>query len=247
MVVNHPGVYFVLPKIRFSILAIAAGFAMNVSAGSAAVAETFEITVKNLTYAQIFSPPVAVAHSRRLRVFEAGEPAGSGLEILAEDGTPGPLVNELITAGADVAVNGDASPAPVLPGESATFRVTARGANRRISVVGMLITTNDAFFGLNSARTPERQSRTVRVVAYDAGTEVNDESCAHIPGPPCGNAGNEDGEPGEIGVPENGVVHIHRGIHSDTEGVNSVTAARDDWRNPVAEITIRRISPRYRY
>ena len=179
------------------------------SAGSAAVAETFEITVKNLTYAQIFSPPVAVAHSRRLRVFEAGEPAGPGLEILAEDGTPGPLMNELITAGADVAVNGDASPAPVLPGESATFRVTARGANRRISVVGMLITTNDAFFGLNSARTPERQSRTVRVVAYDAGTEVNDESCAHIPGPPCGNAGNEDGEPGEIGVPENGVVHIH--------------------------------------
>ena len=213
---------------------VAAGAAMV----SSALAETYEITVKNLTYAQIFSPPLAAAHNRRLKIFEAGEEAGLGLEILAEDGSPATLANELVLAGADVAVNGGGTPAPVLPGESATFYLDAGGRNNRISVVGMLITTNDAFFGLNSTRVRGAR-KTVRVVAYDSGTEANTEDCAHIPGPPCGNGGNGDNGPeGE------GFIHIHRGIHGDEE--DGVNAASHDWRNPVAEITIKRV-PRKRY
>ncbi len=217
-----------------------AGLAASLVHVSAATAETFEITVKNLTHDQIFSPPLAVAHSRRLKVFEAGKPASKSLEILAEDGSPAALSNELVIAGADTSVNGGSNAAPVLPGESATSRLEASSRNRFISVLGMLVTTNDAFFGLNAQRAPERR-KTIRVVAYDAGTEVNNEDCAHIPGPPCG----ATGELGANGPDENGVIHIHRGIHNDVGG--GVIAAQHDWRNPVAEVTIRRISGRKKH
>jgi len=197
---------------------------------------TYKITVKNLTYGQIFSPPIAAAHSYKVRAFSAGQPASAGLEVLAEDGVPSDLAAELEAEGANVAVNGGDTPAPVLPGESATFYLTASKKNPFVSVLGMLVTTNDAFFGL-SAVYPKGHRSTHRVPAYDAGTEVNDENCNHIPGPPCGNGGQSI-TPGENGPDEDGVVHIHRGMHSLSDGVDAIDAARDDWRNPVAEITI---------
>ena len=71
---------------------------------------------------------------------------------------------------------------------------------------------------------------TVFVPAYDAGTEINDESCDSIPGPVCGGEGmsGEDGE---------GFVSVHRGIH----GVADLPAETYDWRNPVASISIRKM------
>ena len=214
------------------------GVLASVGLATAAHAQTYEITVKNLTYSQIFAPPIAVAHTNNLNAFEAGTSAGRGLEILAEDGSPAALATELELDGADVAINGDQAPQVIMPGESATFRLTTRKRNALISVLGMLVTTNDAFFGVDGALAPIR-SRTLLAPAYDAGTEVNTEMCEHIPGPSCGNGGQENLTPGENGPDEGGVVHIHRGIHSvNTDGVD---AAQHDWRNPVAEVTIRRI------
>ena len=73
--------------------------------------------------------------------------------------------------------------------------------------------------------------------AYDAGSERNDELCASIPGPFFG----ECGGPGGGGSPagdEEGYVHVHAGMH----GIGNFNASKRDWRNPVAKITIRRIS-----
>lgn len=198
--------------------------------------QVYSITVKNLTYGQIFSPPLAAAHKSGVSIFNAGEAASAGLELLAEDGAPTDLAAELTAAGAKIAINGGDTPAPILPGESATFKLKAGKYHRYISIVGMLVTTNDAFFGLNGVD-PRSSNGTFRAVAYDAGTEVNDEDCSHIPGPPCGNGGN-----GDNGPDENGVVHVHRGIHLLSDGAGQIDAARDDWRNPVAEITIKRYS-----
>jgi hypothetical protein len=101
----------------------------------------------------------------------------------------------------------------------------------------MLIPTNDGFFALNGVRGPSGDEvLTLFSPAYDAGSEVNDELCASIPGPNF----TECSGPGGGGKPtggEEGYVHIHAGIH----GIGDLNASMRDWRNPVAQITIRRI------
>ena len=62
---------------------------------------------------------------------------------------------------------------------------------------------------------------------YDSGTELNDESCEHIPGPACSGQDNDGMDPdGE------GMIHVHRGVH----GVGNLTASVYDWRNPVMKV-----------
>ena len=71
---------------------------------------------------------------------------------------------------------------------------------------------------------------------YDAGTEDNDETCASIPGPPypeCGGPGGGAAPPGGEGY-----VFIHAGMHGNGDFDETLR----DWRNPVARITIERLS-----
>ena len=121
------------------------------------------------------------------------------------------------------------------PGGSITVEARIQGNARKISLAGMLVSTNDAFVGLdgytlsfglfNSSR-----ETIIDAPAYDAGSEANTESCAHIPGPPCGSPGERVTDGAE------GFVHVHRGI----QGVGDLDAATKDWRNPVARISIQR-------
>jgi hypothetical protein len=190
----------------------------------------YDVTITNLTRGQVFSPPLVVTHPKRLALFELGQPASPELAALAQDGN-----NSLLTAalkglrGVHLADAG----APLPPGESVTLKVRAAGAHSVISVAGMLVSTNDAFFALNSAWLPRQQQRPAShtVPAYDAGAEGNDELCAYIPGPPCG-----DTTAATSGVGAEGFVHVHAGIH----GIGELEASAFDWRNPVASITIMR-------
>ena len=101
----------------------------------------------------------------------------------------------------------------------------------------MLIPTNDGFFALNGVRVPRgNQIQTYTSVAYDSGSERNDELCVNIPGP----SFTECGGPGGGGAPvggEEGYVHVNAGIH----GIGDLSAAKRDWRNPAARITVRRV------
>ena len=115
------------------------------------------------------------------------------------------------------------------PGHTVTIKVRAHGANR-VSLAAMLVPTNDAFVALNSVRAPHKGSVTYTAVAYDAGSEPNDEMCVNIPGP-CG------GEGLSMDVDGEGFVHVHAGIH----GIADLKAADYDWRNPVARVTIKRV------
>ena len=191
-----------------------------------ASAQTYDVTITNLTKGQIFSPPVVYTHRSSFDLFTPGEPAIPELAGLAEDAANGPLV-ALLSAEpkvGDVAVGGGV----VMPGESTTVRIRAWGRARNISALGMLVTTNDAFFA-GERRVPAFSSTTY-AMAWDAGSEANTQDCAHIPGPPCGNGGVrvEDGA--------EGFVYIHAGIQ-DREDLSS---AEHDWRNPVAKITVRK-------
>ncbi|UCF68178.1 MAG: spondin domain-containing protein, partial [Acidobacteriota bacterium] len=106
---------------------------------------TYEVTITNLTKGQPLSPPVVVVHDAAFRLFAVGTPASEELAAVAEDANVGPLLTLL---DGEPAVRGFAvfDGGPVLPGASATVEVTASGALGVVSALGMLVTTNDAFF-----------------------------------------------------------------------------------------------------
>ena len=71
---------------------------------------------------------------------------------------------------------------------------------------------------------------TTYLSAYDAGTEINDEDCAHIPGPlSCGGGEGYNEASGE------GFVHPHPGTH----GENEISVMMFSWADPVAMVTTR--------
>jgi hypothetical protein len=115
------------------------------------------------------------------------------------------------------------------PGDSVTISISGSNHYDRLSFATMLVSSNDAFAGLNSMVLPKNIG-TAMVPAYDAGSELNDENCANIPGPPCGDM-DDSGEAGE------GYVYIGNGI-SGTVDVDSLTY---DWNNPVARVVVRRV------
>jgi len=211
------------------LFAVVALGVLALSFGVSAVAGEFQVTVTNLTRAQQFTPILVVSHRAGVELFELGAPASMELEILAEGGATGPLESLLLgTPGVlDTAVGGGL----LDPGDSKTITVDTAGRFNRVSVASMLIPTNDAFFAVNGVRGPNGHQEIVLFSpAYDAGSEVNDESCASIPGPVCGGAG-DDPAGGE------GPVFVHAGIH----GVGDLDPAVYDWRNPVARISIVRV------
>lgn len=187
------------------------------------------VEITNLTYGQILAPPVVAIHSVGAHIFEAGAPASDGLATLAEDGDGSVLMAELMSDSRMSHVMSGSG--VIMPGETATIDLTGVGEPARLSIVGMLVSTNDAFFGLDGAVIAGGPwVREFSASAWDAGSETNNESCDFIPGPPCGNPGVRDSSGAE------GFVHVHRGIH----GTGDLMAADRDWRGPVVKITVER-------
>lgn len=200
---------------------------------STAQAELYEVKITNLTRGQIFSPVFAYTHKRTQKLFNSGEPASTELSALAQDANTDGLSDILsVSPSVHEIVHGTGV---ILPGKSETLFIHSSYHARFISLASMLVSTNDAFMAVNKLKLPRRSSTTITVPAYDAGAENNDENCAFIPGPPCGNAEAASDIAGE------GFVHIHSGIH----GIADLTAAQHDWRNPVAKISIRRVRSYY--
>jgi hypothetical protein len=200
---------------------------------ASASAQHFQVTITNLTQAQVFTPIMVASQKPGVKLFTLGQPASTDLEHVAEAGDlseieatlrANPNVLEVVDSGATLGA-----------GQSVTLTVRASAAFSHLSVVAMLIPTNDGFFALNDEVGAVSGSASVSYYspAYDAGTEANDELCAHIPGPP--NVCNGEGfNPARDDV---NFVHIHSGIH----GVGDLSAATYDWRNPVAKIVITRV------
>ena len=205
-----------------------AGVAL-LGASAFAQADNYEVTITNLTRNQVFSPVLVVSHRSNVHLFQAGESASPELAAIAEGGDTGPMEMLLqMTPGvADFTTSG-----PVPPAMSASVIVHGP-ALTSISVLSMLVNTNDAFLALNGERVSRWRGASVRVPAYDAGSESNNELCAEIPGPACGGAGPSPDDEGE------GFIHIHNGVHG--VGSMELDPAEYDWRNPVASIRIKRV------
>lgn len=199
--------------------------------GGTAAAHTFEVEITNVTPGQTFTPLLVATHYGRIDFFEPGMPASDELAILAEAGDTGPLT--AVLEAHDKLVGGIANSGGLLsPGHTVTLEV--RGwSGQRLSIAGMLIPTNDTFVGVDSVFLPLNGETTIEAIAWDAGSEANDQSCAHIPGPLCGGEGASAPADGDEGF-----VHVSNGFHELGDDV--LGPAKYTWNNPVAIVTIRR-------
>ena len=188
--------------------------------------ETVTVRITNVSK-QIISPPVVASHSAKVRVFFPGSAASTELSMLAEDGDPSALANLL--GDSDEVLDLAVADGPLLPGATMVFELRNRGRFNRVSAVGMLVTTNDSFFGLDNYLVKrDGLNQRMSAPAWDAGTEFNNELCGFIPGPPCGSPLVRDTNGAE------GFIHIHPGLH----GGGDLSPADWSWQNPVVDIRI---------
>ena len=190
----------------------------------------YRVSVENLTPAgsQPLSPPLLVVHSNRADVWSIGDIASHGVAAIAEDANNAVLKSALTGFPGVRSVETGAGGA-IPPGTSRSYTVETAGHYKRLSLVTMLVNTNDAFTGLDSLRVGER-SAVLMTAAYDAGSERNNELRSHIPGPCCNNPFVRD--------PEGHPIGMHEGI----TGRGELSPSTYDWTGPAARITVERVS-----
>jgi hypothetical protein len=212
-----------------------------------AIAADLSIEIQNLTQGMYYTPLLIVAHGPENSLFEAGETASPELQAMAEGGSLDGLAN----IGASIGANALADPAGGLlgPGTNTTGTLTTDDGNSVLSVVAMMLPTNDGFVGLDNWTIPEAAGTyTVYLNAYDAGTEVNDElrgggapGTPGMPVPPPLEASVGNNGTGVSNTETNATVHIHRGNIGDEladGGVSDVNNSVHRWLNPVAKLTV---------
>jgi hypothetical protein len=205
--------------------------ALGAVVSATCLAHEFELVITNVTRGQPLTPPLVAVHSPAVTVFELGMVATPGLAELAEDGKKDTLKSELLVKnGVDSVASGSGV---IMPGTSATMRIVSSSQMLRFSLVSMLGRTNDTFAGISSIPLPERigSSATIFALAYDAGSEVNNESCDYIPAPPCNSPGMRDMDDAE-------------GLVTDSAGVQRIgdlDVFRDVFGARVAKVTIKKI------
>lgn len=215
---------------------------------SAAVsAQELSVKITNLTNGTYFTPLLVAAHNSSADLFEPGMAASMHLRMMAEGGNLAGLVSDVANAGANYVANPAAG--LLAPGASTMAMMsTMDHMNDRLSIVAMLLPTNDGFVGADSIAIPHKPGTyTYYLNGYDAGTEANDEiitggGAPGVPGIPAAPGGH--GGSGATGVPvmhENHTVHIHPGIIGDmdpTGGISDLNPAIHQWQNPVAKVEI---------
>lgn len=218
---------------RLLLLGLALTLTVALTAASAtadsSAQRSWRVTVENLAPAgsQPLSPPLFAVHGKRVDVWSVGGIANHGVAAIAEDANNAVLESALgqVAGVRDVFTGGGGA---ISPGESRSYTVDGRAGRDRLTLLTMLVNTNDGFTGLDSLQL--RAKRTVlHRMAYDAGSERNNELRAFIPGPCCNNPFVRD--------PEGALIAPHAGI----TGAGELDPAVYGWDEPVARITIERM------
>ena len=212
----------------------------------------YRVTIVNATLGQPVAPSVIATHTDAFRLFELGPtpvlgdsdyPLYFGLATAAETGSPIPLVDEVAASDGvweAMALLTTRTPPILLPGESNSIDIHASGNAKYLSAAAMLGATNDAFYAVRGVLLPKGVGEITHVYAnaYDAGSELNEESAGTV-----GALGATDDDPTTgAGINENGegYIHVHAGIHG-IGGPGGLDAAMYDWRDPVVKVIIERI------
>ena len=153
------------------------------------LARQVEVHITNLTNGVFFTPLLVAAHNRHTHLFEVGTPASVNLQAMAEGGNTSGLIDEVEAVGGTYM--NDPAGGLLAPGATASTSLHVYGYRKsHLSIVGMVLPSNDGFVGLDSLRIPRwHGSYTYYQNAYDAGTEANDEII------------NGGGDPGLPGIP----------------------------------------------
>lgn len=210
-------------------------------------AREVSVEVTNLTNAVYFTPLLIAVQDADSHLFEVGTPASANLQAMAEGGDISGLIAD-VEAGGGIHV-ADPAGGVLGPGQSASAILAVHGrTGTHLSIVAMLLPTNDGFVGLDALKIPEARGRYVILVpGYDAGTEANDEiingggapGVPGIPADPGGNGGT--GGTGAANPDHNPTVHIHRGVLGDTSdigGPSDLNTLVHRWLNPVARVVL---------
>jgi hypothetical protein len=207
----------------------------------------FKLTITNLTEGQPLTPPVVALHRPSVDVFTVGRPASFAVKEIAENGNNAPLLATLGSSrGVADFAEGDTGPLvpPGTPGDatfdqSVEFELTSAPGTRFLSVVSMLICTNDGFSGADSLPLPRSVGQVVTHLAnaYEAGTEANTEDFRDIV-PPCQDLIGVTGGPGtgqsDPALAQNSVIQHHPGI----SGRRDLLPEVHGWTDPVMKIEV---------
>lgn len=162
---------------------------------------SFVVTITNSSagtpFPGIISPVAWMVTDGNPRFFQVDAPASIGLQRLAEDGEAPALIAE-VTGEPGIGSHGVAGSAPVPPGSTVSFTVTASMTHRYLHVASMLVPSNDSFFAFpgqgielvtstGEVRSNGEVAADVEelLYAWDAGTEWNQASALgpHMAGP----------------------------------------------------------------
>jgi hypothetical protein len=229
-------------------LATVLALAARVSAAGPKLAD-YRVTLVNLTGGQPFSPPVAATHQKAIRMFEVGRLASDELAAIAQDGNEAPMAG--LFGGSSKATQVVDVGRPLTPSgktvgsftDTVSFEIAAAPGDK-FSIATMLICTNDGFTGLDAVKLPKSGSQTFYTDGYDAGREQNTERSVDIVDPcsalgPVPLAGDPNGnEDAAVATTPAQPIQLHPGI----TGVGDLSVALHGWTDPVARVTIERIS-----
>jgi hypothetical protein len=212
----------------------------------AAFAANYSVKIENLTYGSHFTPLLVAAHPDA-HLYTVGTPASAALQKMAEGGEVDLLKTFVESVNGKVATLQEDL---LSPGKWKMFTLDNPGAaNNHLSIVAMILPSNDGFAGLDNITLPTTAGTwTYLLNAYDAGTEANDEKQGSgvvgeagfpVPGPLAPALGT--GGTGIPGAAKEGFVHIHRGVLGDqnaTGGVSDINSTTQRWLNPVVRVTL---------
>ena len=152
---------------------------------SVPTAGSLTVTFTNTSESQPMTPPVVVLHNapnadNGMRIFELEQPARPQVIAIAENGNNGPLV-ELLGYLEDqgratdygVGFADPANPGPLLPGMTASVDLDLVSDDQVMSIVSMVVCTNDGFSGADSHTLSADTTETFFAPILDAGSETN--------------------------------------------------------------------------
>lgn len=212
-------------------------------------ARDVQVDVKNLSNSNYFTPLLIAAHPASHHLFDVGQPASAQLQAMAEGGDIAGLIEDIEFEEGDYVAN----PAEGLlaPGHTTSAVLDIRGKNKNtthLSIVAMILPTNDGFIGLNAVEIPRKAGTyTYFLSSYDAGTEANDEiinggGAPGVPGIPVDPAGLSGvNGTGSAGEDIDSTVHAHPGILGDFDpigGPSDLNANIHRWLNPIGKVVI---------
>jgi hypothetical protein len=209
-------------------------------------AAVVDVKITNLTQGIYYTPLLVTAHTSDAHLFEVGKAASPSLQMMAEGGD----ISGLVTIADGIGAVSSANPASGLlaPTDYVMVSDLDTGSNTHLSIVAMLLPTNDGFVGKDSWEIPsEAGTYTFYMNGYDAGTEANDEivngggasGTPGIPANPGMNGGT--GGSGVATASSNTNIHIHPGNVGDqdaTGGMSDLDSRIHRWLNPVAKVVV---------